>query len=445
MIQPLARLFAKRPIFGILSIFLAIFLIGSGLIVATAIGETRDDFLFPFFTALSALTVTGLVSAPTESLPVAAQVVILILIQLGGLGMVTFFALVVVFVGRRMSLEETATLRFAFDKETMANVWRFMRFFIVGSFVIEMIGTLLIFLSLRASFGDGEALWQALFHSVSAFNNAGFYVLPAGLEAYKQNVLFMGTLVGLVIMGGLGFLTYPVLGSWLYTRIPGKKSTTYFFPVETRLILVGSLALLVLGTLVIFVFQPLSGGLAERIFTAFFFSANARTAGFAVSDVASFAPATLLLIIFFMFIGAAPGSTGGGVKVTTFMLQLLLLRAFLQGREEIIAWQRRIPMILVARSALIIVISLGVVFLGTLALLMLEQAPLERTAFEAFSAFGTVGLSAGGTASYEMPGKIVIMLLMFLGRFGPLTLLYLLMMPREKSTIKFPEAHISLG
>jgi len=409
--------------------FLLAILVGTGLLLLPGMASERVGPLEAFFTSTSAVCVTGLVVVDTGTdFTRAGQAVIAGLIQLGGLGIMTFSVLVLVIAGRRVSLDHEAAIRETFTNVASWRVGRLLLSIFGVTFLIEGLG----FLALRPSLGP----WSAAFHSISAFCNAGFSLRADSLEgtgaATYVPVMF------LVVLGGIGFTPLLELGRNLWPRRTGGRR----FSLHTRLVVTTSLILWGGGTILLAVTEM------GDIPNALFMSASARTAGFDTVSVGGMTSASLLILIPLMFIGASPGSTGGGIKTTTLALGYLLARATLQGQERIVACGRTIPRTLLRRMFAIGVFSASVIFAAIFLLHVFEGEHPDRIldyAFEATSAFGTVGLSTGITAGLTAASKLLLCVVMFVGRVGSLSFFMLIVRDAPPSRVRYPEERILVG
>jgi trk system potassium uptake protein len=401
------------------------------------------NFLDAVFTATSAVCVTGLVSVDVgQYFSGFGQLVILLLIQLGGLGIMTFYALLTLMLHRKMSQTETQEIQANLLSEGAKETYSIIRRIVSFTLVLELIGTALLFFSWSSRFSSpGKALYYSLFHSISAFCNAGFSLFSDSLTQFSGNYLTILTISVLIILGGIGF---PVLVN-LYHHDFGKHGFTRL-KVQTKLPILVTFCLIVFGMLVIFLGEYQSGlsglALGDKLLMSFFHSVSARTAGFNAVNINAFHTGTIWMLMLLMFVGASPGSTGGGIKTTTFGILMVALWETLNGRERVELFGRTISTANVLRSISIIVISALVFFY---VLLWSESLGFRSTFFETISAFGTVGLSLGITANLTVTGKITIIVLMFLGRVGPLTVAFGLSRRKPKPNYRFPEEQVLLG
>jgi len=402
------------------------------------------------FTSTSAVCVTGLIVNDT---PTAfsgfGQVVLMLLIQAGGLGYMTLSTAMAVFLGKRVTMQERLTLKEALNIETMEGLVRFAVTVLKVTAVFELTGAAILTLRWWAEFPLPKAAYLGLFHAVSAFNNAGFSLFSNNLMDYRGDVVVNLTITGLIICGGIGFLVLSELG-----RIRRWARLS----VHTRLVLVVTSILIVAGTVIIFLLErsnpaSLKGlGFGEALLASYFQAVTPRTAGFNTLDISALAPATLYFIIILMYIGASPGGTGGGVKTSTFGVTVMALWAITRGDPEPVLFGRRLSAELVVRSFFICMIALLVLNLVMVALLVVEGQTLLPAIFETTSAFGTVGLSmspAGSVMSlssiFSPTGKLIVTAMMFMGRVGPLTLAIAVVGRQVTQRVRYPEGKVLIG
>jgi trk system potassium uptake protein TrkH len=419
-------------------------------------GEAAAPFLKALFTATSASCVTGLVLDPPGSYwSRTGQVVILGLIQLGGLGIMTFGAFFALVLGRKLPVKEQITFRELLESQRMGDIGGMIRAILGFTLGIELVGALLL-TTLWPELPFSERLYYGVFHGVSAFCNAGFCLRDAGLVGWERKFGVIAVIPTLIILGGLGFTA---LDNWrrvILDRFAARSSfTTTGAPARlsltTRLVTVTTLGLLVVGTLLMYVLErdnpahPLPEG--NQWANAWFHSVTLRTAGFNTIDHEQLRPATKLLGIIFMFIGASPGSTGGGVKTICLALTFLTLRSVLRGRSAVETGGRAIPEEQVFRGLAIITLGLATLMFAALLIVIIENNParLLDQLYEAASAFGTVGVSANLTPTLKPASQVVLIATMFLGRVGPLTLIIALAGANRSRAYHYPEERIALG
>ncbi len=411
---------------------------------ASASGETTS-FLDALFTATSAVCVTGLVVRDTGTYwSPAGQMVILLLIQLGGLGIMTVSALVVVITGRRVGLQERLALREQYGGVSLTGVMVLVRYVVAIALGFQIVGALVLAATWARNLPPTRAIYLGLFHSISAFNNAGFDLFTTSLESFSGDILTNVFVTLLIIAGGLGFTV--LLDIYGFIRLRSALS------LHSRIVLVVSAALLAAGMMVVYVGESTNpatlGGRppVERVLGSWFHSVTPRTAGFNTLPTPELRPVTQFFTIGLMFIGGSPGSTAGGVKTAAFAVLVLAMFTGLAGRKDLEVHHRRLNWKVVNRALSIVLIGGALVFLVTLLLLFTEGADFLTTLFEATSAFGTVGLSMGLTGDLSVPGRVIVMITMFAGRLGPLTLATAIAFrQRQTSGVRKPEDRIVLG
>lgn len=405
------------------------------------------------FTSTSAVCVTGLIVVDTEhDFSRFGQVVILCLIQVGGLGIMTFGALLLQLAGHKISLRSQAALQDVFYQRSAATLFeKNLRWIVVITLVMEAIGALVLLASLDPQIHGNEAVFVAVFHAVSAFCNAGFSTFSANLAAVRDNPAFLTTIGLLVILGGLGYTVLLELMQRAWALV-SRRRLPIKWSLNTRVVLVMSVFLLFAGALGIALLGM--GGeaplLRRRTAAAIFHSITARTAGFNTVDLAALPSCTLLWIAFLMFVGGSPGSCAGGVKTTSLGIWLARLKARLRHSNDVTIADRRIPVDVVRRTGLLVAVAaifnmLGILFLSVTEMGRADhEMRLEQIIFEQISAFGTVGLSTGITPYLTIAGKLWVILTMFVGRLGPLTI-GLLVLEREEALVRLPEERIMIG
>lgn len=428
--------------------FFAVILVGTLLLsLPVAWADHPLSLLDAFFMATSAVCVTGLVvvDTGTELSPVG-QAIILTLIQVGGLGIATASTFLALLLGRRIGLRTRVFLQEALNQVSLGGLVRLVRFILLTTLVIEGAGALLLTLRWLPEYGFPRALYLGVFHAVSAFNNAGFDLFGGfSLTPYVTDPVVPAVVALLFISGGLGF---PVLGALLARSSPQQWS------VHTKVILATTGVLLLAGTLVILSLEagnPRTLGALDgpqKLYAAFFQAATARTAGFNTVPIDALRPATLLVLAALMFVGASPGSTGGGIKTATLAVVAFSVFAMSRGLEEPTLLGRRISQRTVHRALAVLMLSGGVVALATFTLVLTEEArgfPVLALFFEAVSAFGTVGLTTGITPDLSPLGRLTVIVTMFVGRVGPLTLVAALAGASREPRVRLPEEDIMTG
>ncbi len=416
-----------------------------GTVLLTFPSATEDgkgaSFADALFTATSATCVTGLIVQDTPSyFSTFGEWVILCLIQLGGLGIMTYSVFIALILGR-YSLGQRKLVQDMFEEER--NVMNMVIDIFKMTFVLELIGFLLLFLRWVFYFPNIQtALYQSLFHSVSAFCNAGFSLFSDSLMQFSGDAAVNLIVILLIFFGGTGFIAY-------YDLLEKFKRSDKRLSPYTKIVLWVSAAGIILGFFVVFFMEYdkslVQNSIIQKCWIALFQSVTTRTAGFNTVDIGSLSRITLTIMMILMFIGASPGSTGGGIKTTTLAMVLLSIRSVLSGKDEIEIFKRSVPSATVNKAIAIFIAALILVLLFFILLMAVEDKPFLDLLFETISAFGTVGLSTGITPDLTVPGKLLITLLMYLGRIGPLTMVLALTSKIRTQRLRYPTARIMIG
>ncbi|WP_068774299.1 TrkH family potassium uptake protein [Paenibacillus sp. FJAT-26967] len=430
---------------------LTIIIIGSVLLslpAATVSGRPLA-FLNAFFTATSAATVTGLTVVNTGAeFSLFGQLVILALVQVGGLGFMTMATLIALVLRKKISLRERLLLQEAMNQSSVEGIVRLIRKVLTYALIIELTGAVLFAIRWSFDMPLGKAIYFGVFHSISIFNNAGFDLFggipdsKGSLMEYVHDPFINIVAITLIILGGIGFIVMVDLLDYKETRR---------LSLHSKVVLSATGLLILLGSIVIFIFeftnpntlQPLS--FTSKLYASFFQSATTRSAGVNTIDIESMRQATQFFIIILMFIGAAPGSAGGGIKITTFAILVGAVYAMSRGKEEIVFFRKRLAKDRLYKATTLTLLALFLIIVGTMALSVFERAPFLIIMFEITSAFGTAGMSLGLTSELSVPGKMLMTVLMFIGRLGPLTLAYALTPKGGKELYRYPEGKITIG
>ena len=435
----------KVLVFG----FAAIIFVGTLLLslpVSAADGQ-RLTLIDALFTATSALCVTGLTVVETGTrFSVFGQIVILFLLQVGGVGFITMAVAISVLIGRRVGLRERLMMQESLGQIKMQGMVRLALYILAVALVAEAVGFVLLWLRWQADLGPGQAAWFAVFHSVSAFVNAGFDLFgqlgQSSLEAYRRDLLVNVVIGGLIFLGSLGL---PVLDEIVHWRRVRR------FSLHAMLVLTMSVFLLVIGAVfLLFTEFDSASSLAqmpwhERLMVAVFHSASARTGGFSTVPLVEMSAAAWFVIMPLMFVGAATASMGGGVKVNVLGALLVALWSVARGREDVEVFERTIPRETIYKALAVMIGAATFVMLMTISLTFIERLDPLHLLFEVVSAFGTVGYSLGVTPDLSTAGKLVIVLTMFVGRLGPLTLIAALARRPTAQLKHYPEEKILIG
>jgi trk system potassium uptake protein TrkH len=428
--------------------FLSIIFLGAFLLMLPSATnpEYKLSFIDALFTATSAVCVTGLVVTDTAStFTVFGQVILLCLIQIGGLGFMTFGVLVALLLGKKIGFTERLLIQSSLNSLSLSGIVKLAKIILMGTLMIEGLGALLLAYFWSPEMGWDRALYYGIFHSISSFNNAGFDIMGdyRSLTGYVGNIPINLIISALFIIGGLGFT---VISDVM------KHHRIKHWSLHTKLVLLTTLILNLFATLGILVseidnphtLQPLSW--EEKLTAAYFHGTSPRTAGYNTLDMTQLQSESILITMGLMLVGGSSGSTAGGIKITTFVLLLLVAWVFLRQREEISIFKRRIPQELVFKALAISILSILFIFLAVMCLDFTEAGTsLMYLAFEAVSAFGTVGLSLGVTPGLSDYGKCIIMVLMFIGRLGPLTIAFALTNQKQHEKFKYAEEKILIG
>ncbi len=397
------------------------------------------------FTATSATCVTGLsVLNISRAFTPFGQSVILLLIQIGGLGLVTFVSFFALILGRGIGIKEKAFLKDILDYDVVGELGKIISSILLTTLFIEGIGALI--LSRVFSYYPKlvpSPYFFAIFHSVSAFCNAGFSLFPNSLQNFRDSISINIIFSTLIILGGLGFLVI-----FDFFKFFGRKIRKRFsvLSLHSRLVLLTTGILIFLGFIFLFFLnQNPSFSLKGKLLSAFFQSVTARTAGFSTLKIGKLPTSAQLFLIFLMFVGASPGSTGGGIKTSTFAVVIITIFSYLRGKERVEVFHRRLPSGLVHKIIAIVSFALFTIFLSTFLLLIIEKKPFLPLLFEVVSAFGTVGLSFGITPEFSFWGKVVLMFTIIVGRIGPLTLALAVGPRGRKAKYTYPEEKVIVG
>ncbi|HEX3072158.1 MAG TPA: potassium transporter TrkG [Ignavibacteriales bacterium] len=407
-------------------------------------------FIDALFTSTSAVCVTGLVVVDTATYYTQfGQTVILILIQIGGLGLMTFTTFFTLFLSGGLGIKESFVLGDMMEEENIGELSRILSFLIIITFSIELIGAAILFASIYGTMPFDEALFSSIFHSISAFCNAGFSLFSLNLfdPTIKTNYVFTTTISLLIILGGIGFPTIINLSQRGRAKDISKKLSNRI-TLQTKIVVLVTAVLIIGGTIGTYYLEYNHSlkGLDQfaKIHGAYFQSVVSRTAGYNSVDISKFTDATSMFYCFLMFVGASPGGTGGGIKTTTFAVLVLSFWAYVRNSRSVSFGKRTIPKEVILRSLFKTLFTLLLIFIAVFILTLTDKGKhvIDLT-FEAFSAFATVGLSKGITSALTVSGKAVIILLMLIGRVGPLTFVYNFVAIKKDIDYDYPSENIS--
>ena len=381
------------------------------------------------FTATSAICVTGLTTIPTSGFNTAGQLSILLLIQLGAIGIMTLTSSFLLALKGSISLKHKISFSKLQENYEIQDANNILKQILRITFITEFIGFVLLSIGfLLEGLPFTTALYQGFFHSISAFCNAGFSTYDSSIIGL--NPLIKISIILLIIMGGLGYF---VIFEWLETQKGNRKLS-----LHSKIVLLMTTALIIIGTILLYLFE--SGNMT--ILDSFFQSVTTRTAGFNSVDLTQLSNVSIFLMLILMFIGGSPGSTAGGIKTTTFFIIIYSIVSLLKGKTEFVIFNRSIPLKVVVKAFATAVMYFVIVSVGVILLLEESKIPLKESLFEAISAMGTVGLTIGVTSNLDGFGKIVLILLMFIGRLGPASLAMATLSKEKEVKIKYPKGNI---
>lgn len=428
--------------------FFVFIVIGAILLMLPVATVDREgaSLLDAFFTSTSAICVTGLIVQDT---PVYfsrfGHIVILTLIQIGGLGIMTSYAFFSMAIGKQLLISQQVAMKGVLDIE-YGEIRKTVLFIVISTFTIEAIGSVVLAIHWSdESFND--YVFYSIFHSVSAFCNAGFSLFSNSLINYSGDVVVNVTIGLLIVSGGVGFMVLSNLFGFI--SFFSTKEKKIRLNLHTKIVLTTTGILIILGAILFYIFESKNTlelfSIKDKVVASFFQSITTRTAGFATVDISSLTNSTFLCFIFFMFVGGSSGSSAGGIKTGTLFIIISVVYNMLRGREEVEVFERTINRQTVQKAISITTMSILMIMLFCMVLFYTEEASFNVVLFEAFSAFGTVGLSAGLTPDLTNIGKILITILIFMGRIGPLTLALILGREIAERKIRFPEERVVIG
>jgi len=410
------------------------------------------EFIDALFTATSSVCVTGLAVLDVgKDLSFAGQVITLLLFQIGGLGIITFSVLLFGIMGRGVSFKEREIVQTTFLHTPKRDFLVILKAVLGYTLIIESMGVLFLFIRFSQDFQPGRAFFHALYHAVSAFNNCGYSLFPDNLIGYQGDLIVNLTVMALIVLGGIGFVV-------LHEMVSRFRSRQIRLSVHSRIVIYTTAILIVSGAFLFYFFERnhviRDMPLQSQVLVSFFQSVTPRTCGFNTVDIGNLSNATILVMIILMFIGASPGSTGGGIKTTSAALLLLLIWTRWKGYEEVNVFNRTIPREQLTKTFSIIFAAALSVCLITSILLLCDSGDVPAAQsrhffveylFETVSAFGTVGLSMGVTPHLNDLQKLAVVIMMFAGRVGPLTLAFALALRSARKGITYAEETVMVG
>lgn len=423
--------------------FFVLILVGTVLLKLPIATTETISWLNTLFTATSAVTVTGLIVVDTgTAFTLFGQTVIMFLMQLGGLGLMTSAVFIFFIFKRKIGMQQRNLIKASLNQDSSGGIIRLVRYLLFFSLSIELIGFILLSIKWIPEFGFSKGAFYSLFHTVAAFNNAGFSLWSDSLSSYVGDPVVNLTITSMFVLGGIGFTV--LLDVW-------NKKKFKTLTLHSKVMIVGTLVINIIAIISIFILEYSNpqtlGSLSfeDKAWSAYFQGLTPRTAGFNSIDISALTLPTMLLIVILMFIGAGSASTGSGIKLSTFIILLLTTITTLKGGEEVSLFGRRLKNSAVLRALTLTLISFLLVFVAIFVLTVTENGSFIAIVFEVVSAFGTVGLSTGLTTELSTIGRFVIMFVMFVGRIGPITIASILLTSKNPSLIRYPQEDIFVG
>ncbi|MGN0354507.1 MAG: TrkH family potassium uptake protein [Muricoprocola sp.] len=425
--------------------FLTVILIGSILLMLPVSSRTGEvtPFMDALFTATSAVCVTGLVVKDTATYWSSfGQALILLMIQIGGMGVITVAIMLSLVSGKKIGLKQRQTMQEAISAPKVGGILKLTKFIVMGMFLIEALGALILMPVFISETHSGKGIWYAIFHSISAFCNAGFDLMGqkahfSSLTWYQNNPVVNITIMLLIIIGGLGFLTWD--------DIVRHKYHFRRYRMQSKVILTTSAVLIALPALYFFFCEYQNLTIGSRIWTSLFQSVTTRTAGFNTADLTELHDSGKVLMIALMLVGGSPGSTAGGMKTTTFAVLAVCVMTVLRRRDTVHCFGRRIPNDGIIKAASVLLMYLVLFVTGGCVISYIEGIPVLTALFETASAVGTVGLTLGITTQLGLISRLILIGLMFFGRVGGLTLIFAAVSEPGLKGNHFPEEKITIG
>lgn len=434
--------------------FLALIVIGTLLLMMpfATVSGTWNSFIVALFTSTSAVCVTGLAVVDTGSdFSFWGQLTILLLIQIGGLGYMMTTTFLMLLLGRKFDLRQKFAIQESFDRPFLQGSNNLVRSIIATTMIFEITGIFLLLRTFVPEYGWSQGLWYSVFHSISAWNNAGFSLYSDSLVSYRSSWIINLIIPGLIIFGGIGYQVIIEMYLWLKNVIQ-RKSERFCFSLNFKVVVSTTFLLLILGTIAFFLTElnnPATLGslsIKDKLLAAWFQSMTTRTAGFNSIDLGNMTTAGLFITMGFMFIGASPSGTGGGIKTTTFRILYNSTKSVLQGKNEVVLYQREVPSTLILKAVAVVFGTGASIVLVTVLITSIEHDfDLLPVLFEVISAFATVGLSTGITSSFAVASKVLLVLAMYFGRVSILIVIAAIIGDPSPSSLHYPEENLLVG
>ncbi len=434
--------------------FLALIVVGTLLLMmpfATASGNW-NSFVVALFTATSAVCVTGLAVVDTGSdFSFWGQLTILLLIQIGGLGYMTSTTFLILLLGRKFDLRQKFAIQESFDRPFLQGSTNLVRSIIATTLIFEITGIFLLLKTFTTQFGWSKGLWYSIFHSISAWNNAGFALFSDSLVGYRSSWAVNLVIPGLIIFGGIGYQVIIEMYLWLANVIQRKKER-FCFSLNFKVVTSTTILLLIMGTIAFFLtelnnpYTLKSISFEDKFLAAWFQSVTTRTAGFNSIDLSQMTTAGLFITMGLMFIGASPSGTGGGIKTTTLRILFNCTKSALEGKNTVVLYQREVPATLILKAvAVVFGTAASIVFVTILISVVEPDLDFIQILFETISAFATVGLSTGITASFATSSKLILVVAMYVGRVSILMVIAAIIGDSRPSSLQYPEENLLVG
>lgn len=430
------------------------------------------NFIDSLFTATSAVCVTGLSTiVPAEQFTTFGKIILMCLIEIGGIGFMSFIALLLLIMKKKIGLSERNLIKESLNQNNNKGIVKLIKKIFIYLAIIEIVGALVLAIRFIPEYGVQTGIFYSIFHSISAVCNAGFDIIGnSSLIKYQNDGLISITIMLLIIIGGLGFTVWDDIVNATKKVFSKKIAISKILnelSTHTKIVLVTTLILLISGAMFTFFLEKdniqimKNDNLAQKILKSSFYSTTLRTAGFETIDSTELTTATKFISLIYMFIGGSSGSSAGGVKTTTFTIIVLMVVSYLKGNENTVIYKRKIPEKILKRAIVIVSVSIFVVIISIMGLSITEDLQAEKILpevetstrniefldifFEVFSAFGTVGLTLGITTKLSISGKIIVMLLMFIGRLGPITISYAVLRKSNNKNVNYAECDLLVG
>ncbi|MGM0608447.1 MAG: TrkH family potassium uptake protein [Candidatus Muiribacteriota bacterium] len=439
----------KNPAVAMVLSFLIIIILGTFFLKMPFAYTNELSWLDALFTSTSATCVTGLIVKDTPNdFTVVGQIIILILIQLGGMGIMTFSMAFAVILGKKLNFSSKTLINKMIDYDRPGYTGIILKKVLSLMIIVQLIGAILLIIAFNFNGINENIIFHSIFQSVSAFCNAGFSTFSDSLMGFQSSIFLNFVISILIIMGGLGFFIIIELTKCFKKKL-SKNDKAKRLSVQAKIVIFSTVFLIIVGTVLIFLMEY-NNVLYEKnhktkVLASLFQSITTRTAGFNTIDISGLGRGTLLVLVIFMFIGGGSGGTAGGIKITTMFIFIKNVISVIKNEDEVFVFKRKIPLNIVNKATGIFYISVSVNFLAIIVLSITESFELSAIIFETVSAFGTVGLSTGITPYLSEFGKFVIILLMFVGRLGPLTLAIALSGKPAKKYFSYPEEKVTIG